>query len=217
MIPRHIAFIMDGNGRWAQAHGMPRYEGYKHGLEALLRVAGRLEQRGVGAISVFALSTENLSRPKDELSAIFDAVIKFNKTYFGTLRINYFGDIDALSDDIADSVDDVERRTSINKGTSLNIALNYGAQTDIVHAAKLAADKGSFLEDEFLSSLSTAGLPPLDMVVRTGGERRLSNFMLYESAYAELMFMDKLWPDMTADDADAALAEFEKRVRKFGK
>ncbi len=214
---KHVAFIMDGNGRWATAHGMPRAEGYKHGLEALIRVAKRMDARGLEAVSVYAFSTENNARPEDEKDAIFKQIKKFNRTYFGNLRVIYMGDIDALDEDVIDSIEDVERRTKKNNGAVLNIALNYGAQADIVHAAKLAYDKGSFDEATFEDALSTSGLPKLDMIVRTGGELRLSNFMLYEAAYAELMFMDKLWPDMTEEDADAVIAEFERRVRKFGK
>lgn len=217
MLPKHIAFIMDGNGRWAEARGLPRTEGYKHGLEALMRVIGRLDERGVQAVSVYAFSTENLAkRPKAETDAVLEQVVKFNNTYFGPLRVLYMGDVDALDDEVYDSVENVERRTAKNGGATLNIALNYGGQADILHAAKLAADKGMFTDEAFEASLSSAGLPKPDMIVRTGGEKRLSNFMLYEAAYAELLFLDKLWPDMTAEDADFVLEEFAKRVRKFG-
>ncbi len=217
MTLKHVAFIMDGNGRWAVAHGMPREEGYKHGLEALMCVVNRLNARGVEAVSAFAFSVENNARSAIEKAAIFEQVKKFNRSYFGNLRVLYMGDIDALDDDVVDSIEDIERRTCKNNGTVLNIALNYGAQTDIVHAAKVAYDKGVFDEAAFEGALATAGLPKLDMIVRTGGEKRLSNFMLYEAAYAELMFYDKLWPDMTESDADDVIKEFERRVRKFGK
>ncbi len=217
MIPKHIAFIMDGNGRWASSRGLPRTEGYKHGLEALMRVIKRLDERGVEAVSAFAFSTENSARPQAEIDAIFEQVKKFNRTYSGPLRVTYMGDIDALDAEVAQSVEEVERRTADSSGTLLNIALNYGARSDIIHAAKIAADSGLFSEEKFEESLSGAGLPKLDMIVRTGGEKRLSNFMLYEAAYAELLFLDKLWPDMTEDDADAVLEEFSRRVRKFGR
>ncbi len=217
MIPRHIAFVMDGNGRWAQARGLERAEGYKHGLEALMRVVNRLEQLKVETVSVFAFSTENVARPSEEKAAIFEQVIKFNKTYRGTLRVLYVGDIDSLDEDAAESVEEIERRTATNRGTTLNIALNYGARADIAHAAKLAADVGIFTDEEFENSLAFAGAPPLDALVRTGGEKRLSNFMLYEAAYAELFFLDKLWPDMGADDVDDLMKEYALRVRKFGK
>lgn len=215
---KHIGFIMDGNGRWAVAHGMSRAEGYAHGLVALYKVAKRCSERGVEAVSVYALSTENLNnRPQEELDAIFKVVEKFNLTYDGDYKISYMGDFDSLDDKLAFSIEQVEQKTRENKGMWLNIALNYGARADIIHAAKIAYDHGEFLEDAFEKYLSSSHLPPLDLVVRSGGEMRLSNFMLYESAYAELMFLDKFWPDMEESDIDAVLDEFDKRVRKFGR
>lgn len=215
---KHIGFIMDGNGRWAVAHGMSRAEGYAHGLVALYKVAKRCSERSVEAVSVYALSTENLNnRPQEELDAIFKVVEKFNLTYDGDYKISYMGDFDSLDDKLAFSIEQVEQKTRENKGMWLNIALNYGARADIIHAAKIAYDHGEFLEDTFEKHLSSSHLPPLDLVVRSGGEMRLSNFMLYESAYAELMFLDKFWPDMEESDVDAVLDEFDKRVRKFGR
>lgn len=217
MKPKHIGFIMDGNGRWATAHGMSRAEGYAYGLVALHRVLKRLGECGVDAVSVYAFSTENWQRPENEVQAISDVVKKFNLTYDGDMRITYMGDIAALDDKLADSIEQIEENTRENKGIALNIAFNYGGRADIVHAAKICYDHGEFVEDTFEKHLSSANLPPLDLVVRTGGEMRLSNFMLYESAYAELMFLEKLWPDMEESDVDFILEEFEKRQRKFGK
>ena len=217
MLPKHIAFIMDGNGRWATAHNLPRTDGYSAGLGALKRVVAECAKRGVEVVSVYAFSTENNARPEAEKQAIFDVVKKFNNAYNGDMRILYMGDMDALPDDVFDSVRNVEGRTSGNGGITLNIALNYGAKNDIIHACKLASDHGDFIVDGFEGNLATCGLPALDALVRTGGEKRLSNFMLYECAYSELFFLDKMWPDMTEDDVDAILDEFEKRNRKFGK
>ena len=215
---KHIGFIMDGNGRWAVAHGMSRAEGYAHGLVALYKVAKRCSERGVEAVSVYALSTENLNnRPQEELDAIFKVVEKFNLNYDGDYKISYMGDFDSLDDKLAFSIEQVEQKTRENNGMWLNIAFNYGARADIIHAAKIAYDHGEFLEDTFEKHLSSSHLPPLDLIVRSGGEMRLSNFMLYESAYAELMFLDKFWPDMEESDVDAVLDEFDKRVRKFGR
>ena len=216
MTPRHIAFIMDGNGRWATAHNLPRKDGYKFGLEALKRVLNECEKRGVEVVSVYAFSTENFARPDEEISAIFNVVEKFNLSYDGNMKILYMGDIDALDDSLADSVRYVEDKTADNGGLTLNIALNYGAQDDISRACLLSYDHNDFTSKGFEGRLSTAGLPPLDALVRTGGEKRLSNFMLYECAYSELFFIDKFWPDMNGDDVDAILDEFEKRNRKFG-
>ncbi|MBR4800085.1 MAG: di-trans,poly-cis-decaprenylcistransferase [Clostridia bacterium] len=213
----HVGFIMDGNGRWATAHGLSRAEGYAYGLIALRKVAKRCEERGVKAVSVYAFSTENIARPTDEINAIFGVVEKFNLTYDGRFKICYMGDFSTLPDKLADSIESVEQRTADNEGMTLNIAFNYGGRADIIHAAKIAYDHGEFIEDTFEKNLGSSRLPALDMIVRTGGEKRLSNFMLYEAAYAELFFLDKLWPDMQESDVDALLEDFEKRTRKFGK
>lgn len=213
---RHIGFIMDGNGRWATSRGLRRSEGYKSGLEALVRVLVRCSERGIEAVTVFAYSTENVLRPEEESRAIFDIVKKFNANYAGDFRIRYIGDIDSLDEELVNSIDDVERRTEANDGMKLTIALMYGGRADILHAAKLCYDKGEFTDEAFENNLSTSFLPPLDLIVRTGGEKRLSNFLLYEAAYAELIFLDKMWGDMTAEDVDAIIAEFEGRNRKFG-
>lgn len=217
MIPKHIGFIMDGNGRWAQMRSLPRAEGYAHGLVALYKVAKRCSERGVEAVSVYAFSTENNQRPTEEIEAIAKVVQKFNLTYDGDYKISYMGDISSLPDKLADSIEAVEQNTADNEGMWLNIAFNYGGRADIIHAAKVAYDHGEFIEDTFESHLSSAHLPQLDAVVRTGGEKRLSNFMMYESAYAELIFLDKLWPDMDESDVDMIIDEFESRNRKFGK
>ena len=208
---------MDGNGRWATAHNLPRTKGYSAGLDALKRVAGECARRGVEVVSVYAFSTENNARPEAEKQAIFEVVKRFNDNYDGDMRILYMGDLDALPDDVFESVREVEDKTSTNSGITLNIALNYGAKDDIIHACKLAYDHGDFTVSGFESNLATCGLPALDAIVRTGGEKRLSNFMLYECAYSELFFLDKLWPDMTEGDVDEILDEFENRNRKFGK
>lgn len=217
MYPKHIAFIMDGNGRWAEAHGLLRVEGYKAGLTALKRVAAECARRSVEVVSVYAFSTENNARPETEIEAIFDVVKSFNNSYEGEYKITYMGDIDSLPDEVSESVRLVEYNTAENAGMTLNIALNYGARDDIIRAAKLACDHSDFTVDGFENSLSSTSLPPLDAIVRTGGEKRLSNFMLYEAAYSELFFLDKLWPDMTEDDVADILREFECRNRKFGK
>ena len=217
MLPKHIAFIMDGNGRWATARSLLRKDGYVAGLEALKRVVSACAKHGVEVVSVYAFSTENLARPDDEISAIFNVVKKFNLEYDGDMKIIYMGDVDALDDEVADSVRLVEDRTAANSGMTLNIALNYGARDDISRACLLSYDHNDFTAYGFEKRLSTAGLPPLDALVRTGGEKRLSNFMLYECAYSELFFLDKFWPDMDESDVENILAEFETRNRKFGK
>lgn len=214
---RHIGFIMDGNGRWATAKHLPRSEGYSEGLKALKRVAAECAKRGVEVVSVYAFSTENIARPEEEKSAIFKVVKAFNAEYYGSFKIRYMGNIDDLPDDIVASVTQIEERTSDNEGMTLNIALNYGARADMLNACKRAFDNGDFTDDAIEKRLSSAGLLPLDLIVRTGGEKRLSNFMLFEAAYSELIFLDKLWPDMTEQDVDDIFEEFNKRTRKFGR
>lgn len=217
MLPKHIGFIMDGNGRWAQSHGLLRPQGYQKGLDALRAVLKRCSERGVEAVSVYAFSTENNQRPQDEIDAVCSVVKGFNDSYVGDYQITYMGDVYSLPDSLVRSIERVESATADNVGLKLNIALNYGAKSDILHAAKVCCDHGDFSLDTFERHLGSSHLPALDLIVRSGGEKRLSNFMLYEAAYAELMFLDKLWPDMTAADVDAILNDFENRVRKFGK
>lgn len=216
MALRHIGFIMDGNGRWATAHGMPRSDGYSAGLIALRRVLSRCKECGVEAITVYAFSTENWTRPEGEKQAIFDLVENFNRNYDGNTRITYSGDIASLPDGLEQSICIVEEKTAGFSGTILNIAFNYGGQADILHAAEICYSHGVFNKENFERALSSSHLPPLDCIVRTGGEMRLSNFMLYEAAYAELIFLSKLWPDMVEDDVDKIIELFENRKRKFG-
>ena len=216
MIPRHIGIIMDGNGRWAERRGLPRKEGYAAGLAALRKVLGRAAERGVETVTVYAFSTENFARPEEEIRAIVKVADAFDRSYDGDMRVSYMGDIYAFGDEFAEGVESVETRTAGNPGLRLNIAFGYGGRADIVNAAKRAADKGDFTEEDFAANLSSAGLPPLDLVIRSGGEKRLSGFMLYEAAYAELWFTDALWPDFDGDALDEAIASFEGRERKFG-
>ncbi len=214
---KHVGFIMDGNRRWAKKRLLPKAEGYNAGLDALKKVTLRAQKLGLEAVTVYAFSKENWNRSDDEIQSIMKAVKKTNETFDGDFKIRYMGDISALEDDIAKTIDDVEQRTAQNKGLTLNIALNYSGRDDIIHAAKIACDHGEFVEDTFEKHLSTYGLPPLDMIVRSGGEQRLSGFMLYECAYSELLFIDKLWPDMDEKDMDYIFEEFNRRVRNFGK
>ena len=216
MVPRHIGFIMDGNGRWAALRGLPREAGYAEGLKAMMKVIARLAERGVEAVTVYAYSSENFARPSSETAAILSVVTEWNAAYDGNMKVTYMGDVYALGDEFADSVDDIEKRTENNGGLHLNIAFAYGGRDDILNAAKRCYDKGEFTREAFENNLASAGLPPLDLVIRSGGEKRLSGFMLYEAAYSELYFTDKLWPDFDGDDLDAAVADFGGRQRKFG-
>lgn len=208
MSAKHIGFIMDGNGRWAVAHGMSRAEGYAHGLVALYKVAKRCSERGVEAVSVYALSTENLNRPEEELQAIFKVVEKFNLTYDGEYKISYMGDFNSLDDKLASSIEQIEEKTRDNKGMWLNIAFNYGAKADILHAAKVAYDHGEFLEDTFEKHLSSSHLPPLDLIVRSGGEMRLSNSCSMRPHIPSLCFwtnFGRIWTRATLTESSKIL------------
>ena len=216
MIPAHVGYIMDGNGRWAERRGLPRSAGYAEGLKAMLRVLRRTEERGVRVATVYAFSSENFARPEEESSAIADVVERWNRFYDGGWKVTYMGELSRFSESLRESVALVVGRTAENEGLRLNIALGYGGREDIVNAARRAAAKGEIDSASFENCLSSAGLPPLDLIVRSGGEKRLSGFMLYEAAYSELYFTDALWPDMTEEDVDDALGEFARRTRKFG-
>ena len=216
MIPAHVGYIMDGNGRWAERRGLPRSAGYAEGLKAMLRVLRRTEERGVRVATVYAFSSENFARPEEESSAIADVVERWNRSYDGGWKVTYMGELSRFSERLRESVALVVGRTAENEGLRLNIALGYGGREDIVNAARRAAAEGEIDSSSFENCLSSAGLPPLDLIVRSGGEKRLSGFMLYEAAYSELYFTDSLWPDMTEKDVDDALGEFARRTRKFG-
>ena len=216
MLPKHIGFIMDGNGRWAKERGLSRADGYPAGLLALRRVIKRCNELGIEAISVYAFSTENWARPEDEKEAIFKVVDAFNRGYDGDIRITYSGDIASLPDYLEDSICMIEDSTKDNVGTVLNICFNYGGREDLLHAAEICYSHGNFTKETFERALASSHLPPVDCIVRTGGEMRLSNFMLYESAYAELIFLVKNWPDMDETDVDKIIELFEKRNRTFG-
>ncbi|MEG2274018.1 MAG: polyprenyl diphosphate synthase [Clostridia bacterium] len=216
MVPNHIGFIMDGNGRWAKARGLSRTDGYEEGLNALKKVLERCRQLGVKAVSVYAFSKENWSRPKKEIDSIFSKVEKFNKKYDGTFKITYMGDRLSLDKNLASSINSIEKRTAKNTDMTVNIAFNYSGRDDVLQSAKRCFDDGNFSVDAFEKNLGSAHLPQLDVVVRTSGEKRLSGFMLYEASYAELIFIDKCWPDMNESDVDDIVKEFESRTRKFG-
>lgn len=227
--PRHIAIVMDGNGRWAKQRGRPRTFGHNEGVEALRRTVEAAGDLGVGYLTVFGFSTENWRRPIEEVSALMDLLRLFvardlEKLARSGVRVRVIGGREGLQPDILDIIRDAEERTASNDKLNLTIAFNYGGQDEIVRAAKSLAldaaagriDPEKIDADAFAARLDTQRLPPLDMLVRTSGEYRLSNFLLWQAAYAELVFVDTLWPDFGREALDQAIAQYQQRERRFG-
>lgn len=228
-VPRHVAIIMDGNGRWAKARRLPRLAGHKQGVEAVRRVSKAAREQGVEVLTLYAFSSENWRRPEEEVRDLMGLLRHFLKSEIKDLvaenvRLRVIGDYRALSGDLVAMIDDAIAKTSANSGATLVIALNYGAQAEIVAAARrlaAAAQAGEVApeaidEAMFSDALTTHGLPPLDLLIRTSGEQRLSNFLLWQAAYAELLFVDTLWPDFDGEALADAIAQFGRRHRRFG-
>ncbi len=228
--PSHVAIIMDGNGRWAKARGMPRTLGHRAGVQALKRTVEAAPDLGVRCLTVFGFSTENWRRPAEEVSDLMGLVKLYVQTDLDRLaregvQVRILGRREGLPPDILEIVQRAEARTADNAGGFLlQVAFNYGGRADILQAARrfaaaVAAGEQHIAgldEEGFSRLLSTADGPPLDLVIRTSGERRLSNFLLWEAAYAELVFQDILWPDYGADALAAAIEEYRGRDRRFG-
>jgi undecaprenyl diphosphate synthase len=218
---RHVAIIMDGNGRWATKRHMPRALGHKKGVEALRRVVKAARHMGLDALTLYAFSTENWRRPEDEISALMGLMKAFilsdlDEFAEAGVRLKIIGDYKAFSPDVAELIEGALVRTAANTGTVLAVALNYGSQDEIARAATAAAAKGPITPETIAAELDTADMPPLDLLIRTSGEIRLSNFLLWQAAYAEMYFTDVLWPDFTPEHLAAALAEFAERERRYG-
>ncbi|WP_082543287.1 polyprenyl diphosphate synthase [Sphingomonas sp. Leaf339] len=223
-IPRHVAIIMDGNGRWARQRHLPRLAGHKAGVEAVRRVTRAARAMGIEALTLYAFSSENWRRPAEEVSDLMGLLRLFIRSDLAELarenvRLRIIGDYRAFSPDLIALIEDAVARTAGNSGPLLAIALNYGAQAELAAAARrLAARLPADQIDEAAieAELDTVGLPPLDLVIRTSGEQRLSNFLLWQAAYAELLFVDTLWPDFGADALADAVAAFGQRQRRYG-
>lgn len=221
-LPVHIALIMDGNGRWAKRRFRPRAYGHKMGVQNMFKVCGHAFELGVRIVTVYALSTENLKRPKEELDELFELF----RTFFGKKRdklretgvkINVVGDITALPPDIQEDILQVTEETSQYAKGLLNICINYGARQEIVRAVNAAVSYGRFVDEKSFSSLLyTGGIPDPDLIIRTGGELRLSNFLLYQAAYSELYFTGKMWPEFSKRDLERAIENYSARDRRFG-
>ena len=212
---------MDGNGRWAKKRHLPRAIGHKRGVEAVREVVRAARTMGLEALTLYAFSTENWRRPEDEIGALMGLLKSFilsdlEEFAANNVRLKVIGDYKAFSPDVVEMVERALQRTADNDGTTLVVALNYGAQDEIARAAGKAAAKGPITPTAIAAELDTADLPPLDLVIRTSGEMRLSNFLLWQAAYAEMWFTDVLWPDFTPAHLEEALAAFAQRERRFG-
>lgn len=221
-IPRHVGFIMDGNGRWAKKRGKPRSFGHKKGADVIEEVVSACFDCGVEVVSLYAFSTENWSRPKEEIDTIFDLLEKFLRRYERKLldehiRLIISGELSAIGEKLRRRSLSVIGHTKDFCGKTLNIAINYGGRAEIVRAASILAENGEEITEEGISAHTyTAGLPDIDLVVRTSGEARLSNFFLWQCAYAELYFTDTLWPDFDKAELKKTLDWFAGRKRRFG-
>ena len=223
-VPRHVAIIMDGNGRWAKQRRLPRLAGHRAGVEAVRRVTRAARAMGVEALTLYAFSSENWRRPEEEVSDLMGLLRLFIRSDLDELarenvRLRVIGDYRRFSPDLVALVDGAIARTAGNDGPILAIALNYGAQAELAAAARrLAARLPADQIDEAAieAELDTAALPPLDLLIRTSGEQRLSNFLLWQAAYAELLFVDTLWPDFDGDALADAIAAFGRRQRRYG-
>ena len=221
-VPRHIAVIMDGNGRWAKRRLLPRLAGHKQGVESLRRCARACVDRGVQVLTVFAFSSENWSRPQEEVSGLMsllaNALAKEVKKLSGDgVRLVFVGDRQGLGDRVCQSLADAELETAHNTRLILNVCFNYGGRWDIAQAAQKVVSQGQELTPENLDkAMALAHVPDPDLMIRTGGETRISNFLLWQAAYSELFFSDHLWPDFDEAALDEAIAVFGGRERRFG-
>lgn len=224
-VPRHVAIVMDGNGRWANKRFMPRIVGHKFGVDALVRTVRACADRGIEHLTVFAFSSENWKRPEDEVSGLMGLVLVAVSKFLGRLqaegvRIHIVGDRAAVSDKVRAAWDEAEGRTAHNTRITLSVAFNYGGRWDVVQACRRALAAGvppEGLSEEVLSRhMALAHAPDPDLFIRTGGELRISNFLLWQVAYSELYFTDCLWPDFDEAQLDAALADYARRDRRFG-
>ena len=218
---RHVAIIMDGNGRWASKRHLPRVAGHQRGVEAVRTLVRAARDMGLEALTLYAFSTENWRRPEDEVSALMGLLKRYiladlAEFVANNVRLRIIGDYRAFAADLVALIDDALAQTAGNDGTTLVIALNYGSQAEIARAAAKAAAKGAITPATIEAELDTAGLPPLDLLIRTSGEVRLSNFLLWQAAYAEMWFTDVLWPDYKPAHLEEALAAFSGRERRYG-
>lgn len=229
VLPVHIGIIMDGNGRWAKKRGLPRQAGHSYGAQTFRKITKYCEKRGIRYLTVYAFSTENWTRPKEEVDGIMRLLEDYLKESLSdfkkeNIRTRFIGDLTRLSPKIRQLMQEAEEETKDKTGMCLNIAVNYGGREEIVQAARqLAKDAADgkvspddIAEEQLSARMYTAGQPDPDLILRPSGEYRTSNFMLWQSAYSEYVFMDILWPDFKPEDMDEALREYARRNRRFG-
>ena len=228
-LPRHVAIIMDGNGRWAKARRLPRLAGHRRGVEAVRKIVRKAGELGLEVLTLYAFSSENWRRPMEEISDLMGLLRHFIRADLdeiaeGGVRIRVIGDYGAFQDDVVQLIDGAIARTAANTGMTLVIALNYGSHNELAAAARRLAERvrdgdmaaDAITPDAIGAELHTRDLPPVDLLIRTSGERRLSNFLLWQSAYAELLFVETLWPDFGEAELVQAIDEFTRRERRFG-
>lgn len=227
-MPRHIGIIMDGNGRWASRHGLPRAAGHARGADVFRTICRYCEKIGIEALTAYAFSTENWTRSQEEVDSIMNILRRYLRDAFDlegeTIRVRFIGRRDRLAPDILSLMEEIEDGSKDNTGLILNIAVDYGGRDEIAHAAREAAAlvaEGILTVDQIDEDLLdgmmfTSCCPPLDLLLRPSGEERISNFLLWQCAYAEFVYMDVLWPDFTTDHLDMAIEEFRSRNRRFG-
>ena len=217
---KHVAIIMDGNGRWAKQRHLPRAMGHKRGVEAVRKLVRSVKSMGIECLTLYAFSSENWNRPEEEISDLMNLMRKFIKSDLpefiaNDVRLKIIGDWQGLAPDIVGMLEDALEKTASGSNT-LAVALNYGSQQEIVRAATKAAAQGAITVESIAAELDTADLPPLDLLIRTSGEVRLSNFLLWQAAYTEMNFTEVLWPDFTPEHLQAALDDFAQRDRRYG-
>ncbi len=221
-LPRHIAIIMDGNGRWAKKRGLPRTAGHKVGAEVFRDIATYCQELGIEYLTIYAFSTENWKRPKDEVDVLMSLLEQYLQEAIDTMerdhiRLRVLGDVAGLSPQLQQMIDETNAISTHYQGFQANICLNYGGRAEILRAARLCAEAGEeWTEENFSKYLWSAGIPDPELIIRPSGELRLSNFLLWQCAYSEFYFCDTLWPDFKRKDLDLAIIDFQHRDRRFG-
>ncbi|MCR5045492.1 MAG: di-trans,poly-cis-decaprenylcistransferase [Treponema sp.] len=222
-LPKHVALIMDGNGRWAQERGLARTAGHKEGLEAAKRIARAAADLGIQYITLYTFSTENWKRTQDEVGYLMGLIKAHLRAEFefykeNQIRVEHIGNLAGLPKDVQDEIVNAKKDTENFTGTTCVLAINYGSRDEMIRAANkaLAAGKKEFTEGDLKNYMDLPELPDVDLLIRTGGEKRLSNFLLWQAAYAEFIFSDTLWPDYSVEEFKKDVLEFESRSRRFG-